>query len=138
MKAAVFSVLMISWVGAGAANFVQLVGGENITVSVDADSLMSVKGGFRKAWIAHSYDKPLQTNDIYKKDYSAAIMLQRFNCSERTSATYQEVLYSGKDRQGNIVRTITMKPEEQALSDVVPGSVGEEVLNYVCAQKLRK
>lgn len=137
MKSAVIFLTLISGF-ANAENWQSVSAASGIEVFVDSDSVAEVSKNIRKAWVVHSYDSAQQTIDGTAKKFMSSMTLQRFSCTDRTSGGYHNVLFSEQYRQGAIVDREVIDPKRLRLDDVLPGSIGEDTLNFVCSQKLNK
>jgi len=62
-------------------------------------------------------------------------MLTYFDCAERRSAVGSEAVYEGQNGAGDVLASMSDPKATQALRDVVPGSLGEAALEFVCAGK---
>lgn len=123
---------------ASAMEWHQLSGSDDMAVYVDKDSIAFFKNGTRKAWVVQSHDAMKKTSGSPVKEYQSSMSLTKFNCSERVSGVYHQVLFKEQYRKGETVDIDVLDPEKIRLDDVLPGSVGEEILDYVCRHKIGK
>lgn len=99
---------------------------------VDVQSI-SQAGSHVKAWFMWDYMET-QKNTFYPfQDYKSSKTLNYFNCSARTSAGIQSVLYAGQVGTSNAVGQYQYDPSKIVFQDVVPDTQGEIMLDYVCA-----
>jgi len=100
-----------------------------ITVSVDLQSV-GKSGAYRKAWVMYSLDKSEQTPDF--KPYNMSKILQYFDCKQRAFATVHAAYYlRTADRQA-LSAGEWANQGAKTFVDVVPDSLGEMTLDYVC------
>jgi hypothetical protein len=99
-------------------------------VEIDASSIARVDGTTKKAWFRETEPTPKKfplSSDSYKETKS----LVHFRCAERTSATAQKIHYT---EAGEVVRSSVVAKADMFFADVVPDSIGEEMLNTACGQ----
>jgi hypothetical protein len=103
------------------------------TIYVDAQGIVP-KDGLRRAWDKWEYgeDQP-GFPDSAIKSFRASKHLAYYNCGERTFAVAQVVYL---DARGKSVGEITLDVSPESFSAVVPDSIAESQLNFVCAAKL--
>lgn len=94
-------------------------------------------GDGRKAWFKTTYPEKKQT-PAYAKTVDISyhlhsISLNYFRCDVRTMATVQTTYY---DDKGAVVGSYEMEVKDARFSEVVPDSVGEEMLEFICRYSL--
>lgn len=86
-----------------------------------------------KMWFLWDYKADQQTLQYPPKTYRSTKALNYFKCSERTSAVAQQAFYLGEKGGGEYVTATSMKRDSLQFEDVVPGTMGEAMLDLVCA-----
>jgi hypothetical protein len=116
---------------AQAANWQFVIGSSdgNSFFEIDVGSIAKVDGATRKAWYRESLIKA-QRVSASTPLYKEIKVLTHFRCAERTSANAQFIYYS---ETGNVVYSSVTAREDMSFADVIPDSVGEAMLNAVCA-----
>ena len=69
------------------------------------------------------------------KNYKSQKLRHAFNCMDDTAALITVVAYSGSMGEGKIVFSGDIKEEKWDWDSVVPGSVGEAMLEIACSKK---
>lgn len=105
---------------------------EKTETSVDVQNIAKLPGNVRKTWVRYRYQTTQNTVEILPIGYKTALNLNYFDCGQRTMALAQEILYSDVDESKSI-RSKTYPRESLQYEDVVPDSVGEAALRYICA-----
>lgn len=104
------------------------------TIYVDRDSIVK-DGRFTKAWIRVDYADEQKGDEATNfKPYDSITYFTRFDCRHRSSADKKAVYY---DSEGNVVSSIAL-PHPAQFEEVVPDSIGEKELKYVCSSKAHK
>lgn len=116
-------------------NWVQIGDGDSTDAYVDVQSVAS-KGIYKKAWFTINQGSPQKTN-YGDKAFLSAKQLVYFNCSERTIELVQTVSYSDPNGGGDVVSSQNQTFQPLRLIDVVPGTLGELMLNFVCKQNAK-
>lgn len=115
----------------------QYVGGPTTASNyMDFASIGSVSG-YRKAWVRVDYLEAQQTSGYPAKKFASAKFLYYFDCSGKLLATTQLVLYEKHFAEGEVVSSSSSKFDPKRLDDVVPDSVGENLLNVACSDSER-
>jgi hypothetical protein len=130
--------LLFCSTAASASDWHTLEETEKNTIQIDRDSIVPAGGGLKKAWIMVSHVENQSTTGYPVLIYKSTMQLSLLNCEERTMDSLQEILYSDEFRGGKIVRSEAYPRQSLRLVDVVPGSVGEDWLNYACRWKTKK
>ncbi len=102
------------------------------SVSVDKNSITK-QGLYRKAWLLWNYSSEQQTYDYPIAKWKSLKALNYFNCEQKTTSSFKRSLYSENAGGGSVVRNYDFTFKESELSEVVPDSMGESHLIYVCA-----
>ncbi|MCX7206244.1 MAG: hypothetical protein NT086_09755 [Proteobacteria bacterium] len=121
------------------SNWIEVTQSEDkSTFSVDKSSLRK-NGHSVKGWVYGQFSSPHNEHYSTKifnenintlKTYQSTKELYIWDCSLRKSAITQSIAYMGKNG-GEVVNSYLFKNPE--LSDIVPDSIGEALLNYSCA-----
>ena len=114
---------------ATAANWVLVGDNPKATVEVDRAGITR-EGATTKAWFRWNYAAPQYTAGD-KKAYRSAKQLNVFNCSKRQYAIAQQIGYEELDSMGDSVFHEAFRKLEYV--EVIPDSIGESMLEYVCA-----
>lgn len=113
----------------------QIVGyttGGNPVLSVDKSSIVRT-GNFVKYWSKQDFSQTQSLENTYpQKNYSRAISLTVANCASRTTASKQGTFY---DTDGVPVHSFNYLFTQLSFSEVIPDSIGESELNFVCYQR---
>ncbi|WP_152036590.1 surface-adhesin E family protein [Burkholderia pyrrocinia] len=118
-----------------AANWVEIGRSSDGTATVLLDvTSVAFSGGHAKAWFLqdnmYSLDVPgTYVNTRYVSDKALVL----FNCDQRTSAATQTVYYDDHRGNGKVVWSWSTPPATAAYSDIVPDTIGEAMLESVCA-----
>lgn len=105
--------------------------GGNPILSVDRSSIVRV-GSSVKYWTKQEYaQSQLLENTYPAKYYSSAKALVYTNCASKTTATKQGTFY---DTNGEPVYSYNYQFTQLSFSEVIPDSIGESELNFVCRQ----
>lgn len=56
-----------------------------------------------------------------------------YHCEERTSGAIQLIQYEGPDATGEVVQRASVPEAQTRLEDIAPETIGESILQYVCA-----
>lgn len=96
-------------------------GSNNMAPYLDADTFVR-RGQVVTFWVQYVYDP---TTVVVGTQYSS-ISKEMYDCSNRTSQDLTTTYY---DRDGGVIH-VNSKPSE--ITDVIPGSVGEAIMESVC------
>jgi len=58
--------------------------------------------------------------------------LAHYDCALKQSITVQEIYYEGDLGAGKTQKVMTYKFDENGMKDIAPGTVEDEVFNFVC------
>ncbi|MFM0101970.1 hypothetical protein PQR01_00280 [Paraburkholderia rhynchosiae] len=119
---------------AAAANWVPITNdGKSTWVFVDSSSVQ-LTGAHAKAWFLLDYGG---TSPVPGANPPATAMsekdLDMFNCDERTYGSVQQTYLAEAAGSGKVVLTRSVPPTAVYYTDVVPDSMGEVMLSFVCA-----
>jgi hypothetical protein len=103
---------------------------------VDASSVAKV-GMHRKAWILWNFETEEKTTTYPTVAYRSAKTLTYFDCESQRLGSFMEVLYTEPMGAGSSVKTDSYKFRHDILQDVVPETVGEDFLKFVCRHRLK-
>ncbi|WP_338129674.1 surface-adhesin E family protein [Burkholderia glumae] len=109
-----------------------------VTYNLDYNSI-SFAHGYRKAWLLTSYDSPQPGIAATSyRPFQSVITQDFYDCEGRQSTVAKLVFYAEAYAGGNTVGSVDMTAPFKSLSEVVPSSVGEGVLEEVCAAPITK
>lgn len=116
---------------ATAATWVEIGGNDAVVVFVDRDSLRR-NGTKVKSWLKWQWSKPTEVPDTYPpKLYQLERQLQVSDCANNNLAIAQGVMYS--DASGNeVVASYTYQEKTWRFTEVVPETIGESIIKFVC------
>ena len=135
MKKFIWSVLALALATCGsvhASDWQLATSSDSNLLYVDFESLVPV-GAYRKAWVRIDYFQDKEENDYPKKQYRSVKSLYYFDCTGKRSAVVQRTLYPRVFGEGEVVKSQSVRFNENLLDDVVPDSVGEGLLKVACA-----
>lgn len=124
------AMLLLTISAAHGANWVYLTEIGEGTLWIDAQSLRR-SGPKAKLWTKWSYATPLK-DTFTGKMYQGSKDQYAFDCLNRTLGVIDFVLYENADF-GSTIRSWSKADEK--LTDAVPDSIGETLLNYACKRK---
>jgi hypothetical protein len=136
MKKILLLALSLSAANAFASDW-QYVGGPTDASNYMDFASFGTVNGYRKVWIRTDFSTPRETSGYPKKQYLSAKYLYYFDCNGKLLSAFQEVLYEKLFAQGDVVSTTTYKFDPKQLTDIVPDSVGENLLNVACSDAER-
>lgn len=123
-----------------AANWRELtaVRADGVTFQLDYNSI-SQSHGYKKAWLLTSYDQPQAGNAATKfQPYQSLVSQDFYDCANRQSTVGKMVFYEKANAGGQTVGSVDVSNPFKRLSEVVPSSTGEGVLETVCSLKRMK
>lgn len=120
---------------AHAANWVIASWADSVVVLVDTTSIVK-NGHHRKAWLRWDHTQEEETSDYPKQKYRSAKSLTYYDCTQRTSMNVQRTIYAGEQGTGSSLGSYSTKFNSSDMSEVVPDSIGEANLNFVCSWKI--
>lgn len=135
MKKVFTAAALLACLNAGASDWKAVSGNSEVQVLVDAQSV-AISGSLRKAWFTYTYETAQKTNSYPEKTYFSYKLLSYYNCREKTTASSYIVYYSEQFAAGMTVETTSVAKEKMSFVDVVPDSIGEANMNYVCSYPL--
>jgi hypothetical protein len=107
-------------------------GNDKTFYNIDFDSITSAANKYRKAWVKANYVEDQRTDGYPTKSYRSELILYYFDCKEKTLNATQSVMYEKFNAAGDVIQSKSIKFDAKNLDDVVPGSVGETLLNITC------
>lgn len=102
---------------------------------LDKESIASVDGKM-KAWFLVDF-KDEQTAYNGKK-YKSTKQLSYFDCPSKTSALVQEAFFTDQFGEGTIADSYSLNKKNLEFTDVIPDSIGESMLKFVCQSVPKK
>lgn len=118
---------------AQASDWQIISGSEKLNVFVDKSSIAR-SGKYKKAWFMYSNSTD-QTGLVYTsyKVYRSNKALEYFDCEERTTGQIQSTFYAAEFGAGDALGSMILKLPQVMFSEVVPDTIGETMLNYICS-----
>jgi hypothetical protein len=107
--------------------------GDPTPIFIDAPTVRQ-QGKLRKAWFLTQYLKDQVLPDSGKR-YRSTKTLWFFDCKARASGFKQTVYYSDFDAKQVID---SFERDQPKLSEIVPDSVGEDMLGAACSRKISR
>lgn len=106
---------------------------------VDAQSV-TFREGVRQAWVRYTVSPQVKVDNYNPILYSSYLSFQLFECSYKEVAQSTVTYYSGRFGKDEVVYSRQAKRDEAKanMQPVIPGTMGEAVLQFVCAAKLNK
>jgi hypothetical protein len=101
---------------------------EDFVVEVHPLRLTSDANGIIRGWERTKFNAPQKTAE--GKAYVQTMVQKRYDCEQRRSLAIRGIFYN---RSGEVGGSWTAPSYDQEWKDVVPESVGEGVLDEVCA-----
>lgn len=108
-----------------------VTGSSGIVVFVDTKTLRRT-GSTATVWVRFAFAKPKTMNDLFATTYHNETSLVVYNCKERTVTYLEQIFYQRPDGTGYVANSHTFPEYERTASAVIPQSLGEAVLEYVC------
>jgi hypothetical protein len=107
------------------AQMVRIGSSDSDTVDLEVSTIRN-KNGYIQFWV--------QSNDSNMTSKSPSLMaLMRVRCDDEEIATASTVRYSMPNGMGEVVSTNNQ--QFPVYAPIVPGSIGEEILKFVCAHQ---
>lgn len=110
------------------------------TFEIDTSSVIR-RDGMVRVWVRHSFRPERElSNSAPENKYSSYIGLNHFDCEAREYAISHVIYYSDTFGKGNSVHTSTIPREsiKNNLEPIAPGTLGETMLEKVCALAKRQ
>lgn len=105
---------------------------------VDKQSIV-VTGDYRKVWESQTLRETKILPTTPPKPYLSDKSLIVYDCRNRAATRLQVTYYSKAYNEGESLATIIMRPEDvNKFGEIPPDSVGEALLNFVCANSSAK
>jgi hypothetical protein len=105
------------------------------TYYFDPQRVVQPKPGFRKGWVLAEFAQAERSGDGSRL-VTSELRYQQFDCESRTSALQELIQYADASRK-DMAYTASRQESELVLRPVVPGSIGEQVLDAVCRAPLK-
>lgn len=113
----------------------ELLGTENgIDVYIDKASI-NPKGNYLEAWFRWDYQAKGNLPTYPHRQFLSAKSLEYFDCEAGSRANAQLVFYSGQSGSGEPVSSFMQSPTKEEFTPVVPESISDASLEYVCDHK---
>lgn len=108
--------------------------GSTSSASVYFDKTPILKdGNFLKSWVLWAYKEEQRYKSGEK--FQSSLQMTLFNCKDRTSVVRQVVNYSSSSGNGEVTSAETFQKDDLKFADIVPGSIGEDLVNHACKAK---
>lgn len=118
---------------ASASRWVEVTDGDGVKIYADTESARR-NGQIVRVWLRWVYQAPRPvTNSNPQKHFLSQKTLELYHCERRTAATIQIIRYAEGDG-GEIVESLSGADAPEQYSEVVPETVGEGILKYVCSR----
>ena len=118
---------------ASASDWFLIAKGNDEIIFVDKSSISS-KGKYLKAWLIWDYIGTKKMEYHPYKEYRSIKSLWYLDCNSNSVAISQSASYSGNFGAGESVDSHSNDISKLQFNDVVPDSIGETILKYVCKQ----
>ena len=120
-----------------AATWVPVAGNESMAAEVDRDSMRRT-GPKVKVWVRWLYVEPTELKGAYPRlTFQSLKSLAIYNCADKTNVNLQEAFYAERDG-GQVVKTNVTPETVAGYDEVVPDSMGEAILRFVCDETARR
>jgi hypothetical protein len=133
----VSSLLMLSLGCAQAADWITVDGGDKSWTSVDMSSIINLSPAIKRAWVKHTYVDAQMTDDYPKQEYRVVVVLSHYDCHQRTVAQVRWIRYQDHAQQKYVDGRSNDK-NRLTFQEVVPETIDEAVLDYVCKPSAKK
>jgi hypothetical protein len=127
------SFLLLQSASALAANWVQVAESDDAQCFIETESIRRI-GDKVQCWESRNYDEP---RTLGEHTYSSDLVFKEFDCYNRTCKLLFIIHYSEKDRRGSSVFYATYSSSDIP-SRIVPESVGEVMMKFLCQQSKKK
>lgn len=136
MKNAWIGVLLLSGISlaADASNWVLLTRHDDTEIYAD-DASVFKRGHLTLAWDRTDYPSSQTMTFSPFKQFRSMKALGYYNCAEKTGALRELILYADAGGSGEVVAHVTVPVDHLDFKAMVPGTVGEVLLRYVCGNK---
>ena len=102
-------------------------------------STIARRGEYLQAWFMWDLINERAVADTSPEiKYRSLKQLNVFDCNLRQNAVIHGVFYFGASGQGEALETVVIDVKSAQFRDVVPDSVGEKMLRYVCDRDPRR
>jgi hypothetical protein len=106
--------------------------GESFTEYVDVNSLR-IRAGRLTASTLTDFAAPQQSNEASAKPYRSMTTLRMYDCSADRAGALVITFYAEAVGQGNVLKTITIKPAAVVMNHSSPESLGHIEIETVCS-----
>ena len=106
--------------------------GESFTEYVDVNSLR-IRAGRLTASILTDFAAPQQSNEAGAKPYRSMTTLSMYDCSADRAGALVITFYAEAVGEGNVLKSITVKPAAVVMNYSSPASLGHKEINTVCS-----
>lgn len=117
-----------------AADWQYITGGKDFTVNIDLQSIAPAGNGRMKAWTKYIYSEARSLPGY--GTYQSALTLDYYDCTQKSTATIQQVFYADTEGNKNIFYQ-SVPAKDARYEDVVPGSINETELLFVCSKQVK-
>jgi hypothetical protein len=125
---------LLAAIPAQAANWVLVAEGDGSQWYVETESIRRI-GNTVECWQKTNYEKQ-QSFKYSSEFYVSTIGLWRYDCFNRTGKVLQHTIYSDIDGRGEVVSD--WSGDNDKPSRIIPGTIGEAIMKYVCQRSRQK
>ena len=118
-----------------AENWIVVSSSKSSLVFVEIESIRK-RGKYTVAWTLYSYRVPSPSRS--GKVRRSTRHLEYFDCPESSSAWRELIDYADDIGYGEVVDSVIVDDKEMRFSDSSPGTVGSDVVKFVCKQVSRQ
>lgn len=110
---------------------------EKISIQIDASSIRE-RNGMRQAWWRQNFF-PVRPGTTPAHNIGSILFLHLFDCKNAEAAIFESVLFTRQFSAGDESFGVKLSRGEalKIMRSALPGSIGEDVLAYVCAYPLQ-
>jgi hypothetical protein len=116
----------------GSTNWEVMVWTAPLTVSLDTSSI-ALHAARVTARVMWDYSEAQYARGQASAPYKSMIGIIVFDCANEQFGGAGSVSYSGDGGEGDAVAQYSINPESAALSTATPGTIGHDLLTFVCA-----
>jgi len=102
-----------------------------LTVSIDTASITATPAGVT-ARVKWDYSDEQKTLNAAATPFRSMLGVVAFDCASGGFGAVSGTSYAGDDLSGAIVAHYAMRPDEAALSNPAPGTIGQDLVSFVC------
>lgn len=111
------------------AEWIQMAGNDRVDAYMDL-ALLQKKDNYVLSWRLFNYRSPQKNN--LGRGFRSATTLVATRCSDRTEAMLSFIQYEGAMAKGSVVARRDIPGDEQQVSKIAPGTIGEALSKVAC------